>query len=209
MQELYYANEVAEKLGLKSGRMVSEQVEKHFGKNSMLFDVVGSGGQTKKLYKISRDQLLFVISRSRGDVDGCAKFYGVDINSACLMRNEVLFSNIVKGMLRVVDLSFEQQFKVSIDDKYVLLDMIIYGEFGCCVIEYDEKYHKHQKRSDKKRDFSVIASLKTQMGFDRVEVLRISDNSLSFAESISKIHEMIHCDFFQPITYNFAGSNYA
>lgn len=208
MQKLYYANEVAEKLGLKSGRMVSEQVEKHFGKNSMSFDIVGVGGRSKKLYKINREQLSFIISRSRGDVDGCSSFYGVDINSTCLMRNEVLFSNIVKGMLKVVDLNLEQQFKVSIDDKYVLLDMIIYGKFGCCVIEYDEKYHKHQKRADKKRDFGVVASLKTQMGFDRVEVLRVSDNSLSFAESISKIHEMIHCDFFHPITYSFEDSNY-
>lgn len=200
-EQYFYANDVAKKLGLKGGRMVSELVQKHFGVSNVLFDVEGVGGRQKKLYKLNRRQFAFVLSRSRGDVSRCANHFGLPVSDVVLMRNEVLFTSIVKGMLGIVDVEYETQYKVKTEKDLYLLDMIVYGAFGCCVIEYDEKSHKYNKKEDDARDKVVINEVKKALAVNRVEIIRVQDNSNAFVSAISRIHALIHGDFFHPVCY--------
>lgn len=203
MKEKYCVSEVAKLLGLTSGRMVSELIQKHFGKNSMEFTNSGTGGKIKKHYKITHEQLIFILSRSRGNVDACIKHYGIDLKSICLMRNEQLFSSLVIELIKVTDLKYESQYMIRHEESYYLLDLIVYGMFGCVVVEYDERGHntKGMIGSDAKRDIIVIDGIKEKLNVDRVEIIRVKDNQLSFASYIGKINEMIHGDYFQPIEY--------
>lgn len=200
-EQYFYASDVAKKLGLKGGRMVSELVQKHFGVSNVLFDVEGTGGQQKKLYKLNKQQLAFVLSRSRGDVSRCANHFGLPVSDIVLMRNEVLFTSIVKGMLDVVDVEYETQYKVKTEKGIFLLDMIVYGAVGCCIIEYDEKAHKYKKKEDDARDKVVINEIKKTLAVTRVEIIRVQDNSNAFVSAISRIHALIHGDFFHPVCY--------
>ena len=200
---MYSVEVVSKALGLKKPRMVSELVQKHFGKDSMIFESSGAGGQIKKEYFLTYDQLVFVLSRSRGDVDGCASKLGIDINSVCLMRNEQLFSSIIIEMIKITDLKFERQYPVNLKSRMVIVDLIVYGDFGCVVIEYDEKQHKYNKSVDTIRDNQVKVALKEKLGVDRVEVIRVVDSSKNFTLEIGRIHRMIHEDFFQPVCYQF------
>ncbi len=200
-EQYFYASDVAKKLGLKGGRIVSELVQKHFGVSNVLFDVEGIGGRQKKLYKLNKRQLAFVLSRSRGDVSRCANHFGMPVSDIVLMRNEVLFTSIVKGMLDIVDVEYETQYKVKTEKDLYLLDMIVYGTVGCCVIEYDEKYHKYNKKEDGVRDKVVINEVKKALEVNRVEIIRVHDNSNAFVSAISRIHALIHGDFFHPVCY--------
>lgn len=200
---MYSVELVSKHLGLKKPRMVSELVQKHFGKESMRFESSGSGGQIKKEYFLTYDQLIFVLSRSRGDVDGCASKLGIDINSVCLMRNEQLFSSIVIEMIKITDLKFERQYPINLKNGMAIADLIVYGEFGCAVIEYDERQHNSSKVKDSLRDSEVLLQLRKVLNVDRVEVIRIVDSSKNFALEIGRIHKMIHEDFFHPICYKF------
>lgn len=200
---MYNVEDVSKYLGLKKPRMVSELVQKHFGKNAIPFKTSGSGGQIKKEYTLTHEQLIFVLSRSRGNVDYCASKLGVDIDSVCLMRNEQLFLSTIIEMIKITDLKYSKQFPIGIGESVVFIDMVVYGDFGCVAIEYDEKQHKYSKKKDSIRDEIVKKSLKEVLGVDRVEVIRVIDSSKNFSIEVGKIHRMIHDDFFHPICYKF------
>ena len=203
MSKLYCCDEIAKIAGLKCGRMVSEFAFKHFGKENIHFDTVGVGGHQKKLYKITEDQLNFFLSRSRANVSMVADYFGLKLNDVCLMRNEILFTSVVQGLLQITDVKHKIQHKIYINNSYILADMFIYGDFGCAVIEYDERQHKRNKSKDKERDKMIVGYLINQNGFSKVKIIRVKDSSSDFALSVSKINKLIHSDFFHPIEYNF------
>ena len=189
--------------GLKGGRIVSEFAFKHFGKENIYFDTVGTGGHQKKLYKITEDQLNFFLSRSRANVSKVVDYFDLNLGDVCLMRNEILFTSTIQGMLQITDIKHKTQHKIYINNSYILADMFIYGDFGCAVVEYDEKQHDSNKSKDKVRDKMVIDYLVNQERFDRVKIIRVKDSSSSSALSVSKINKLIHSDFFHPVEYNF------
>ena len=203
MGKLYSCDEIAEIAGLKGGRMVAEFAFKHFGKENIYFDTVGTGGCQKKLYKITEDQLNFYLSRSRANASKVADYFGLRLSDVCLMRNEILFTSIIQGMLRITDIKHKTQHKIYINNSYILADMFIYGDFGCAVVEYDERQHDSNKNKDRGRDKMVVDYLVDQEGFDKVKIIRVKDTSSSFALSVSKINKLIHSDFFHPVEYNF------
>lgn len=203
MEKLYCCNEIAKVAGLKGGRMVSEFAFKHFGKENVYFDTAGHGGQQKKLYKITEDQMNFFLLRSRADAQKVADHFGLELSDVCLMRNEILFTSIIKGLLQITDIKCKTQHKLHIGDSYILVDLFIYGDFGCAVIEYDERQHKRNERKDKERDKMVVDHLMNTKGFKKVKVIRVKDNSSDFALSVAKINKLIHSDFFHPVEYNF------
>lgn len=183
--------------------MVSEFIFKHFGKENVYFDTAGHGGHQKKLYKITEDQLNFFLLRSRADSQKVADHFGLELSDVCLLRNEILFTSIIKGLLQITDIKYKTQHKLHIGDSYILVDLFIYGDFGCAVVEYDERQHKRDNRKDKERDKMVVDHLMNTKGFTKVKIIRVEDNSSDFALSVAKINKLIHSDFFHPVEYNF------
>lgn len=206
MNKLYYCDEIAKVAGMRSGRMVAEFTFKHFGKENVLFDTIGRGGQQKKLYKITEDQLNFFLSRSRSDSSKVIDYFGLNRDEVCLMRNEILFVSVVKGMLGITDIKYKTQHKIKIGDSYGLVDMFIYGDFGCAVVEYDERQHRSKIKMDRERDKLMFDHLVNVAGFSKVKIIRVKDNSSDFSKSLTKIHRLIHSDFFHPVEYKFNGN---
>ena len=201
-EHLYDAEDVASALGLKGKRMVIEQARKWFGSSIPVDKRVkgvklpqGGRSMGKVVVKLSKEQVCFLVSRSRSNTAAACAKLGIDVSYHSLYRGEQVLMSLIDSILYPTQFNLIRQHHI---DGY-LLDGVIVGVGGVIVIEYDEIGHKYTSSQDTERQEYVTDHFLSQ-GVE-VAFMRVLDSEAGISSACKEISFLVHSDFLGPVVY--------